>query len=123
MYLQTKTANSFRSWREFYIRYQHGITKIYIGKRNLPVIADVQDRNRIFDIVSEYKPDVIYHAAAHKHVPLMEENPMVALKNNVFGTNNVAKAADVFGVEYFFLVSTDKAVNPTNIMRGYEMVC
>jgi len=91
-----------------------------------PVIADVQDRARIFDIVEEYQPDVIYHAAAHKHVPLMEYNPMEAVKNNIFGTKNVAEAADTFGVGNFVLVSTDKAVNPPNVMgatkRFAEMV-
>jgi len=92
----------------------------------IPIIADVQDRMRIFDIVSEYKPDVMYHAAAHKHVPLMEANPMEAVKNNIFGTKNVAEAADTFGVPYFVMVSTDKAVNPPNIMgatkRFAEMI-
>ncbi|PIC68037.1 hypothetical protein CSV78_04395 [Sporosarcina sp. P16a] len=92
----------------------------------VPVIADVQDRNRIFDVVSEQKPDVIYHAAAHKHVPLMEDNPMEAVKNNIFGTKNVAEAAELFGVSYFVFVSTDKAVNPPNIMgatkRFAEMI-
>lgn len=92
----------------------------------IPIIADVQDRDRIFDIMAEYKPDVIYHAAAHKHVPLMEANPMEAVKNNIFGTKNVAEAADTFGVPHFVLVSTDKAVNPPNIMgatkRFAEMV-
>lgn len=92
----------------------------------IPIIADVQDRMRIFDIVSDYKPDVMYHAAAHKHVPLMEANPMEAVKNNIFGTKNVAEAADTFGVPYFVMVSTDKAVNPPNIMgatkRFAEMI-
>ncbi|MFC5589114.1 polysaccharide biosynthesis protein [Sporosarcina soli] len=82
----------------------------------IPIIADVQDRVRIFDIVAEHSPDVIYHAAAHKHVPLMEYQPMEAVKNNIFGTKNVAEAADTFGVPHFVLVSTDKAVNPPNIM-------
>ncbi len=92
----------------------------------IPIIADVQDRVRIFDIMSEYKPDVVYHAAAHKHVPLMEYNPMEAVKNNIFGTRNVAEAAGTFGVKNFVLVSTDKAVNPPNVMgatkRFAEMV-
>ncbi|AMQ07894.1 polysaccharide biosynthesis protein [Sporosarcina psychrophila] len=92
----------------------------------IPIIADVQDRMRIFDIVSEYKPDVMYHAAAHKHVPLMEANPMEAVKNNIFGTKNVAEAADTFGVSYFVMISTDKAVNPPNVMgatkRFAEMI-
>ncbi|KXH86875.1 nucleoside-diphosphate sugar epimerase/dehydratase [Sporosarcina sp. HYO08] len=92
----------------------------------IPIIADVKDRNRIFDIVDTYRPDVMYHAAAHKHVPLMEANPAEAVKNNIFGTKNVAEAADVFGVSYFVLVSTDKAVNPPNVMgaskRFAEMI-
>ncbi|WP_391120048.1 polysaccharide biosynthesis protein [Psychrobacillus sp. L3] len=92
----------------------------------IPLIADIQDRNRIFDIISEYKPDVIYHAAAHKHVPLMEYNPMEAVKNNIFGTKNVAEAAHTFGVGYFVMISTDKAVNPPNVMgatkRFAEMI-
>ena len=100
--------------------------KIAIHTEIIPIIADVQDRMRIFDIVNEYKPDVIYHAAAHKHVPLMEINPMEAVKNNIFGTKNVAEAADTFGVPYFVMVSTDKAVNPPNIMgatkRFAEMI-
>lgn len=92
----------------------------------IPVIADVKDRIRVSDIICEYMPDVIYHAAAHKHVPLMEENPMEAVKNNIFGTKNMAEAADTFGVAHFVLISTDKAVNPPNIMgaskRFAEMI-
>ncbi|WP_285849186.1 nucleoside-diphosphate sugar epimerase/dehydratase [Metabacillus litoralis] len=88
----------------------------------IPVIADVQDRNRIFDVVEVHKPDVIYHAAAHKHVPLMEYNPKEAVKNNVIGTKNVAEAADTFGVHKFVLVSTDKAVNPTNVMGSTKRI-
>lgn len=92
----------------------------------IPLIADVQDRGRIFDIMDQYKPDVVYHAAAHKHVPLMEYNPAEAVKNNIIGTRNVAEAADAFGVKNFVLVSTDKAVNPPNVMgatkRFAEMV-
>ena len=82
----------------------------------IPIIADVQDRKRIFDIVEDYQPKFIYHAAAHKHVPLMEYNPHEAVKNNVIGTKNVAEAADYHHVDTFVLVSTDKAVNPTNVM-------
>lgn len=88
----------------------------------IPIIADVQDRNSIFDIVEIHKPDVIYHAAAHKHVPLMEYNPKEAVKNNVIGTKNVAEAADTFGVRKFVLVSTDKAVNPTNVMGSTKRI-
>ncbi|MFE7063731.1 polysaccharide biosynthesis protein [Sutcliffiella sp. NPDC057660] len=92
----------------------------------LTEIADIQDRDKIFHLMEKYQPDVVYHAAAHKHVPLMERNPEEAVKNNVFGTKNVAEAADTFGVGTFVLVSSDKAVNPTNVMgatkRFAEMV-
>ncbi|WP_181346889.1 nucleoside-diphosphate sugar epimerase/dehydratase [Thalassobacillus sp. CUG 92003] len=91
-----------------------------------PIIADVQDRERIFEIIELHQPYYIYHAAAHKHVPLMEANPKEALKNNVLGTKNVAEAADQAGVKNFVLISSDKAVNPTNVMgatkRMAEMV-
>ncbi|MEH7883025.1 nucleoside-diphosphate sugar epimerase/dehydratase [Bacillus sp. JJ1609] len=88
----------------------------------IPVIGDVQDRERMFEVMEEYSPDVVYHAAAHKHVPLMEYNPREAVKNNVFGTKNVAEAADTFGVGTFVLVSTDKAVNPTNVMGSTKRI-
>lgn len=80
------------------------------------VIADIRDRKRMFHIMGIYQPDMVYHAAAHKHVPLMEANPTEAIKNNIFGTKNVAEAAHENKVSNFVLVSTDKAVNPTNIM-------
>lgn len=84
---------------------------------NLQVlIASVRDKKRIHDIFAQYKPQVVYHAAAHKHVPLMEDSPEEAIKNNVYGTNNVANAAGLFKAERFVLVSTDKAVNPTSVM-------
>ncbi|MFS0637353.1 nucleoside-diphosphate sugar epimerase/dehydratase [Mesobacillus foraminis] len=88
----------------------------------IPVIGDVQDRERMFEVMEEHAPDVVYHAAAHKHVPLMEYNPREAVKNNVFGTKNVAEAAATFGVGTFVLVSTDKAVNPTNVMGSTKRV-
>ncbi|MDQ0413819.1 nucleoside-diphosphate sugar epimerase/dehydratase [Mesobacillus stamsii] len=88
----------------------------------VPVIGDVQDRERMFEVIEEHAPDVVYHAAAHKHVPLMEYNPREAVKNNVFGTKNVAEAADTFGVGTFVLVSTDKAVNPTNVMGSTKRI-
>ncbi|UJL45821.1 polysaccharide biosynthesis protein [Virgibacillus sp. NKC19-16] len=88
----------------------------------IPIIADVQDQQRIFDIVEAYQPAIIYHAAAHKHVPLMEANAHEAVKNNIIGTKNVAEAADTFGVSKFVLVSTDKAVNPTNVMGATKRV-
>ncbi|KMK99301.1 polysaccharide biosynthesis protein [Rossellomorea marisflavi] len=88
----------------------------------IPIIADVQDRDRIFEVMESYSPDVVYHAAAHKHVPLMEYNPREAVKNNVIGTKNVAEAADTFGVKTFVLVSSDKAVNPTNVMGSTKRI-
>ncbi|WP_442596739.1 polysaccharide biosynthesis protein [Neobacillus sp. D3-1R] len=88
----------------------------------IPVIGDIQDRARMFEVMEEHKPDVVYHAAAHKHVPLMEYNPRESVKNNVFGTKNVAEAADTFGVDTFVLVSSDKAVNPTNVMGATKRI-
>ncbi|MGX1262638.1 FlaA1/EpsC-like NDP-sugar epimerase [Rossellomorea marisflavi] len=88
----------------------------------IPIIADIQDRDRIFDVMDIHSPDVVYHAAAHKHVPLMEYNPKEAVKNNVIGTKNVAEAADTFGVKIFVLVSSDKAVNPTNVMGSTKRI-
>ena len=88
-----------------------------------PVIADVQDRKRIFEVMDKYKPDVVYHAAAHKHVPLMEINPREAVKNNILGTRNVAEAASHARVKSFVMVSTDKAVNPPNIMGATKRLC
>ncbi|HDR3889414.1 TPA: polysaccharide biosynthesis protein [Bacillus cereus] len=89
-------------------------------------IADIQDRHKIFEIMNKHQPYIVYHAAAHKHVPLMERNPEEAVKNNIFGTKNVAEAADTFKVNTFVMVSTDKAVNPTNVMgatkRFAEMI-
>lgn len=92
----------------------------------VPVIGDIQDRNRIFEIMGQHSPFVVYHAAAHKHVPMMEYNPREAVKNNIFGTKNVAEAADTFGVHTFVMISSDKAVNPPNVMgatkRFAEMI-
>ncbi|GGN66541.1 polysaccharide biosynthesis protein [Oceanobacillus indicireducens] len=88
----------------------------------VPIIGDVKDKKRMFDIVREHLPAIIYHAAAHKHVPLMEYNPHEAVKNNIIGTKNVAEAADKFYVRTFVLVSTDKAVNPTNVMGASKRV-
>lgn len=82
----------------------------------IPVIADIQDLERIREIMQEYQPQQVYHAAAHKHVPLMEESPVEAVKNNTLGSYNVAKAASEMKVKSFVMVSTDKAVNPTSVM-------
>lgn len=86
-------------------------------------IGSVQDEKRVDDIFRKYHPDVVCHAAAHKHVPLMEDSPAEAIKNNVFGTYNVALAADRYGAESFTLISSDKAVNPTNIMGASKRIC
>ena len=87
------------------------------------VIASVRDIGRLEDIFEEYKPYIVFHAAAHKHVPLMEDSPGEAIKNNVFGTLNVAKCADKYGVKKFVMISTDKAVNPTNVMGATKRIC
>ena len=98
-------------------------------KRNFPaldlvvLIASVRNYDRIDKIFSEYRPDLVFHAAAHKHVPLMEDSPNEAIKNNVFGTLNTARAADKYGVKRFVLISTDKAVNPTNVMGASKRIC
>ncbi|MFC5711452.1 polysaccharide biosynthesis protein [Thalassorhabdus alkalitolerans] len=85
-------------------------------------IADVQDRERMFAVMEKHRPDVVYHAAAHKHVPLMERNPHEAVKNNVIGTKNTAEASDAAGVTSFVMVSTDKAVNPTSVMGATKRI-
>ena len=98
-------------------------------KRNYPelelevLIGSVRNTKRVDAVVGKYHPDLIFHAAAHKHVPLMEDSPNEAIKNNVFGTYKLAKAADKYGVKRFVLISTDKAVNPTNIMGASKRLC
>jgi FlaA1/EpsC-like NDP-sugar epimerase len=87
------------------------------------IIASVRDKDRLNSIFKNYKPTMVFHAAAHKHVPLMEFNPSEAVKNNVFGTYNMAKCADEFGVKKFVMISTDKAVNPTNVMGATKRIC
>lgn len=89
----------------------------------LVLIASVRNTNRMNSIFEEHKPDIVYHAAAHKHVPLMEESPNEAIKNNVFGTFKTAQAAAMHGAKKFVLISTDKAVNPTNIMGASKRIC
>ncbi|HOB20918.1 MAG TPA: nucleoside-diphosphate sugar epimerase/dehydratase, partial [Candidatus Atribacteria bacterium] len=86
------------------------------------IIASVRDRARLEQIFEQYRPSAVFHAAAHKHVPLMEHNPSEAIKNNVFGTLNTAECADKYGVKRFVLISTDKAVNPTNIMGATKRI-
>lgn len=98
-------------------------------KRNLPqlnllvLIGSVRDKGKLENVFKKYQPDIVFHAAAHKHVPLMETSPNEAIKNNVFGTLNCARMADKYGVDRFVLISTDKAVNPTNIMGASKRLC
>ena len=87
------------------------------------LIGSVRNTARVEEIFKQYRPDIVYHAAAHKHVPLMEDSPNEAIKNNVFGTWKVANAADRYGCKRFVLISTDKAVNPTNIMGASKRIC
>ena len=98
-------------------------------KRNLPnvhvlaLIGDVTDRKRVSSVLNRYHPDMVFHAAAHKHVPLMEDSPNEAIKNNVMGTLTICEEAAAAGVKRFLLISTDKAVNPTNIMGASKRLC
>lgn len=111
----------------------HGEYSIYLIEKELrnlkhngveiiPIIADIQDRERIFEVMEEYKPDRVYHAAAHKHVPLMEYNPREAVKNNIYGTKNMAEAAKAANIKSFVMISTDKAVNPPNVMGATKRI-
>ena len=87
------------------------------------IVASVREKHRLNEIFEQYHPYLVFHAAAHKHVPLMETSPLEAIKNNVFGTYNTVKCADEYGVKRFILISTDKAVNPTNIMGATKRLC
>lgn len=112
----------------------HGENSIYLIEKELrqkcrdknteivPIIAEIRDENRMNQVMADFKPDIVYHAAAHKHVPLMEYNPSEALKNNIYGTKNVAEAALNNQVKSFVMVSTDKAVNPPNVMGATKRV-
>ncbi len=86
------------------------------------IIASIRDRKRIFEVFAQHRPALVFHAAAHKHVPLMETSPCEAVKNNVFGTKNIMDAAEQFAVERFVMISTDKAVNPTNVMGASKRI-
>lgn len=102
---------------------QQELVRRYPSLDLLVLIASVRNTNRMNSIFQEYKPDIVYHAAAHKHVPLMETSPNEAVKNNVFGTWKTAQAAAMNGTKKFVLISTDKAVNPTNIMGASKRIC
>ena len=102
---------------------QMELRRVYPELNLQVLIGSVRNTRRVDDVVGKYKPDLIFHAAAHKHVPLMEDSPNEAIKNNVFGTYKMAKAAAKYGVKRFVLISTDKAVNPTNIMGASKRLC
>lgn len=103
---------------------QQELRRKYGGKLDLQVqIASVRDSKKMDALFEHYRPEIVFHAAAHKHVPLMEDSPEEAVKNNVFGTYNVANSADRYGAERFVLISTDKAVNPTSVMGATKRVC
>lgn len=103
---------------------QQELKRTYGPKLDLRVeIATIRDKRRIYQIFEQYHPDVVFHAAAHKHVPLMEECPDEAIKNNIFGTYHVVRAAEKYGVKKFVMISTDKAVNPTNLMGATKRFC
>ena len=101
------------------LRYKHYDEKIDI----IPIVGSVRDTNKLEKVFKDYNPYLVFHAAAHKHVPLMQINPLEAIKNNVIGTYNVAKCADKHNVKRFILISTDKAVNPTNVMGASKRMC
>ncbi|GGJ63756.1 FlaA1/EpsC-like NDP-sugar epimerase [Anoxybacillus voinovskiensis] len=110
----------------------HGENSIYEIEQQLktsfphlhvvPIIADIRDKKRLTDIFATFRPHIIFHAAAHKHVPLMEQHPIEAITNNVFGTKHLAELADWFQAEKFVMISTDKAVNPTSIMGATKRI-
>lgn len=103
---------------------QQELIRTYGAKLNLMVeIASIRDAQRVRQLFAQYRPQVVFHAAAHKHVPLMEQSPQEAVRNNVFGTLNLVRAADEFGVEKFIQISTDKAVNPTSVMGASKRLC
>lgn len=102
---------------------QQELVRKYPNLKLEVLIGSVRNTSRIESVMEYYRPDVVFHAAAHKHVPLMEDSPNEAIKNNVFGTYKTARAADKYGVKKFVLISTDKAVNPTNIMGASKRMC
>lgn len=107
--------NAYDIQQELRAKYPHMHMEVLIGS--------VRNTNRVDQVFEKYRPDIVYHAAAHKHVPLMEDSPNEAIKNNVFGTYKTALAADKYGAKKFVLISTDKAVNPTNIMGASKRMC
>ena len=107
--------NAYEIQQEIKLRYSN--VKLYVE------IGSVRDSRRVYQIFEKYRPDIVFHAAAHKHVPLMEDSPCEAIKNNAIGTYKTAYAAMIYGCQRFVLISTDKAVNPTNIMGASKRIC
>ncbi len=108
--------NAYDIQQELLLEHEDGINLVTL-------IASVRDYDKMDSIFSEYRPDIVFHAAAHKHVPLMETSPEEAVKNNIFGTYNVATLAEKYEIEKFVMISTDKAVNPTNVMGATKRCC
>ena len=108
--------NAYDIQQELYIEYEDRLNLVTL-------IASVRDRDKMEQIFSEYKPEVVFHAAAHKHVPLMETSPAEAVKNNIFGTWNMVTLAEKYHTKKFVMISTDKAVNPTNVMGATKRCC
>lgn len=102
---------------------QQELRRTHPGLELITLIGSVRDTERVNMLFEAYRPEIVFHAAAHKHVPLMEDSPNEAIKNNVFGTYHVARAADRYGTKTFVLISTDKAVNPTNVMGASKRIC
>jgi len=108
--------NAYDIQQELMLEHEEGLNLVTL-------IASVRDYDKMESIFKEYRPDIVFHAAAHKHVPLMETSPEEAVKNNIFGTYNVATLAEIYEVEKFVMISTDKAVNPTNVMGATKRCC
>ena len=102
---------------------QQELKMTYPDANVVTLIGSIRNISRLESVFAQYRPEIVYHAAAHKHVPLMEDSPNEAVKNNVVGTWNVAKMADRYGVGKFVMISTDKAVNPTNVMGATKRIC
>nr|HPZ63912.1 polysaccharide biosynthesis protein [Halanaerobiales bacterium] len=98
------------------------LKKKYPDIEIIPIISSIRDKERLDNLFARYRPELVFHAAAHKHVPLMEYHPGEAVKNNIFGTRNLLEVADRYNVDKFVLISTDKAVNPTNVMGATKRV-
>ena len=102
---------------------QNELKRFYPNAKLDVLIDTIRDENRMDSVFGKYRPEIVFHAAAHKHVPLMEHSSVSAVKNNVFGTLNLIKMSDKYGVDKFVNISTDKAVNPTSVMGTTKRIC